>query len=208
MKKIKFFLNFQKEEKWLKQMAAQGYQLKKQGPIYTFEPAPPKQTNIKIDYRHFKKQQDFLNYRSIFEDSGWQHISGTKNSGNQYFKQIDDNSYDDIFSDTTSRAGRYKRLANMMLFMFVIILPLVIISSTKGTLGIDIFLNPRTLYYTPGLWERSGLEFWQAFLFETPFALMRGLSSSISLAILISYVLLTIKSLTLYRKASKSSGNK
>lgn len=36
--------------------------------------------------------------------------------------------------------------------------------------------NPVNWYLTPGLWDREGSSFWFAFLFETPFALMRGLA--------------------------------
>jgi len=207
MTKIRLFVNLKKEENWLKQMAAQGWQMKKQGPIYNFVSAPLEQVNIKIDYRHFKNQQDFLEYRSLFEDSGWQHISGTKNSGNQYFKQVGDRNNEDIFSDDTSRAGRHKRLANMMLFGLVLFFPFVIIAYAHGTLGLEAFTNPRALYLTPYLWELSGFEFWRAFLFETPFALMRGFSTSIGLLIFIAYVLLTIKSWLLYRSATKTNSD-
>jgi len=201
MRKFKFFINFQKEEKWLEQMATQGWRLKKQWLGYVFESATPEQANIKIDYRHFKNQHDFLEYRSLFADGGWQHISGTKNSGNQYFKQIGDCNGEDIFSDDTSRAGRYKRLSNMMLTMLFVWFPFVIISYTQGTLGLEAFISPRELYLTPGLWELSGSTFWRAFIFETPFAIMRGFSTSIGLVIFLAYVFLTIKSWLLYRKA-------
>ena len=201
MRKFKFFINFHKEEKWLESMAAQGWQMKKQSFGYVFESAIPELANIKIDYRHFKNQQHFLEYCTLFEDSGWQHIAGTKNSGNQYFKQAGDCCGEDIFSDDTSRAGRYKRLSEMMLAMFIVFFPLVIISFMQGTLGLGAFTNPRELYLTPGLWELSGSEFWSAFLFETPFALMRGFSMSIGLIIFLAYVFLTIKSWLLYRSA-------
>jgi len=203
MEKVRLFLDFHKEEKWLESMSEQGWQLKKQGFMYTFQSTPPQRTNIKIDYRHFKSQQDFLDYCSLFEDSGWQHISGTKYSGNQYFKQISDDSHDDIFSDDMSRAGRYKRLANMMLSLFIMFTPFIIISIQQGTFGLEVFTNPRGLYLTPGLWEMSGPQFWSSFLFETPFALMRGLSSSLSLGFVLAYILAIIKSWTLYKKAMK-----
>ena len=205
MRKFKFFINFRKEEKWLEYMAAQGWQIKKQSLGYVFESAISEQANIKIDYRHFKNQQDFLEYCTLFEDSGWQHIAGTKNSGNQYFKQVGDCCGEDIFSDDASRAGRYKRLSDMMLTMFIVFFPLVIISFTQGTLGLEAFTNPRELYLTPGLWELSGLEFWRAFLFETPFAIMRGFSASMGLLIFIIYVFLAIKSWLLYRKATQAN---
>ena len=131
MRVFRFFLNFEKEEKWLEHMALQGYQLKGHKALYRFEAAPPEQANIKIDYRIFKKQQDFEDYRSLFEDSGWLHIAGTKSSGNQYFKRMDENSGEDIFSDTASRAGRYKRLSEMMLFCFVVFLPFLLPSIWK-----------------------------------------------------------------------------
>jgi len=207
MRKFRFFVNFQKEEKWLENMAAQGWQLKKSFFTYNFVSATPEQANIKIDYRHFKNQQDFLEYRSLFEDSGWQHISGTKNSGNQYFKQVGDCNTEDIFSDDTSRAGRHKRFSVMMLVMFFVFLPFVIIAYSQGTLGLEAFINPRALYLTPGLWERSGPEFWSAFLFETPFAIMRGFAGLIQLFFFLAYIVLTIKSWLLYRNATKTAHN-
>jgi len=182
-------------------MAARGWMLKKHSILYTFEFAPPEQANIKMDYRHFKRQQDFVEYRTLMEDSGWRHIAGSKNSGNQYFMQTAKNGTDDIFSDGTSRAGRYKRLSEMMSYGFVVFLPFVLIAISKGTLRLDAFINPRALYYAPGLWELSGFDFWRNFLFETPFALMRGFSWSISLLLLISYVFLAIKSWAIYVKA-------
>jgi len=205
MKKFRLFLNFDKESKWLQQMASKGWQLKKQGPLYTFEKTEPDTSNIKIDYRYFKSQSDFLEYRTLFEDSGWQHLSGSKFSGNQYFKQISNNSGMDIFSDEFSRTARYKRLANSLLSGLIIFLPLVFVSFNQGTLGIEVFTNPRELYLTPGIWDLSGTDFWRAFLFETPFALMRGFSGIFGLLIFLCYVSLTIKSWMLYKKATKLS---
>ena len=205
MKKFRFYINFDKEEKWLEQMAEQGWQLKKQNIFYSFESAPPEKEKIKIDFRGFSKNSNYLDYLSLFEDSGWQHIAGSKNSGNQYFKRIDRNSDEDIFSDAVSRAGRYKRLSHFMLTIAIIFIPLVIYSGIQGTLGFDIFINPRSLYLTPGLWDYSGFDFWRRFIFETPFALMRGLSCSISLLLIFSYVVLTVKSLMIYKKAMSDS---
>lgn len=199
MTKFRIFLNFQKEEKWLENMAAQGWQLKNQNLFYTFKSAPPEQANIKIDYRVFAKKQDFLDYCSLFEDSGWRHIAGTKNSGNQYFMRTGVNSDEDIFSDTASRAGRYKRASQMMLSGVIVFFPLIIIAISEGTFGIDTFLNPKLLYYTPGLWGMTGFEFWRKFIFETPFALMRGFSWCISFLFVLAYGFFTIKSWIIYK---------
>lgn len=204
MRKLKAYLDFQKEEKWLEQMALQGWQLKKHSIFYTFEPKPPAQANIKVDYRDFLKQQDFLDYRTLFEDSGWQHIAGTKHSGYQYFMRIDQNSDESIFSDEISQAGRYKRAAFSLVFICAIVyFPHIILSISNGIFISDAFLNPKALYYTPGLWDMSGFDFWRAFLFETPFALARGLAGCIPYLFILTAVFLAIKSWIMARKASK-----
>lgn len=127
MIKYKFFTDFDKEEKWLNEMARQGYRFsgKSLGYRYKFAPVEPEHAVIKIDYRNFDKQEDFEDYRALFEDTGWKHVSGTKNSGHQYFRKIDGKSKEEIFSDA--------------------------------------FANPKSLYLTPGLWHKTGAEFWWAF---------------------------------------------
>lgn len=35
------------------------------------------------------------------------------------------------------------------------------------------YINPKSAYFTPGLWDKEGIEFLTAFLFETPLALLR-----------------------------------
>lgn len=54
----------------------------------------------------------------------------------------------------------------------------------NGNFDPAVIINPKTLYFTPGLWDLTGLEFWRAFLFETPFALGRGLAWVFQLAII------------------------
>ena len=196
MKKFKLFLNYEKEERWLADMASQGYQLKETDFGYSFEKTLPEQAVIKIDYRRFKKEQDFLDYLALFEDSGWQHISGTKKSGSQYFKKTNSDSTEDIFSDTASRAGRYKRLSDMWFSLFI---PFLFISSMLGDKVLG-FLNPKTLYLTPGLWEMSGSEFWRHFWFETPFALMRGLPPLIMALCAILFAIFYMAADRLYKK--------
>lgn len=126
MKKIKFFLQFDKEEKWLEYMANQGWMLYRKSLFYYFRKIVPETKTIRIDYREIKSKKDFLDYCALFEDSGWKHIAGTKSSGTQYFLKMNNNSMEDIFSDTFSRAGRYKRLSNMWLSCASIFIPLLL----------------------------------------------------------------------------------
>lgn len=70
MKKIKFFLDFEKEEKWLRKMEQNGYLFEKKSLFYYFTKTNPSNGVIKIDYRRFKNYKDFMDYISMFEDSG------------------------------------------------------------------------------------------------------------------------------------------
>lgn len=175
MRQYRLFLNFDREEQWLNGMARQGYRLEGKSFGYRFRRAAPEDANIRIDYRRFRRQSDFEDYRAIFEDSGWEHLAGTKGSGHQYFRQKEEGPADDIFSDADSKAARYLRLSRVWLSLACAFLPIFVALIVNGEIDAAAFLHPRNLYYTPGLWERSGGSFWRGFLFETPFALLRGL---------------------------------
>mgnify|MGYP005766900609 CR=1 FL=1 len=71
MKKIRFFLDFEKEEQWLAEMEQNGYSFQKKGLFYHFTKANSPNGIIKIDYRRFKHYEDFMDYISMFEDSGF-----------------------------------------------------------------------------------------------------------------------------------------
>lgn len=201
MKKFRFFLRFDKEEKWLEEMAEQGWLLCGQSLFYTFEPAIPEKRTIRIDFREPKSEKDFADYCALFEDSGWKHVAGTKSSGTQYFLKMDESSTGDIFSDALSRAGRYKRLSALWLFCAVMFIPLLLSMKTGGWIHPETLLTPKEWYLTPGLWELSGLSFWLSFLWETPFALMRGIGWLMPLAAIGICMGFGWKSRRLYRAA-------
>src|SRR5699024_2975927 len=94
-------------------MASQGYHLTSIFLCYRFKKGEPETATIRKDFRRFENKEDFLDYQALFEDSGWKHLAGTKNSGDQYFKKIDEGVIDDIFSDKMSKAARYQRFAKM-----------------------------------------------------------------------------------------------
>ena len=137
MRTWKFFINLEREEEWLNHMAKQGYKLVKKSIGYQFELAEAEDAIIKIDYRTFKRNEDFEDYRALFEDSGWKHIWGTKHSGYQYFKKVDPNGSEDIFSDVDSKAARYKRMSEMWFLSAVCYIPIFVILMYSGS--IDVF---------------------------------------------------------------------
>ncbi|OXM16225.1 DUF2812 domain-containing protein [Paenibacillus herberti] len=201
MRVFKFFINLNKEEKWLNEMAKQGYSLSKKSCGYEFTPIKTEYAAIKMDYRRFKKQEDFEDYCALFEDSGWQHIAGTKHSGYQYFKKADESGTEDIFSDVPSKAGRYKRLSNMWIGLAAFYIPIFAAFVAVGFIELAPLLDPKSLYLTPGLWEESGAAFWGAFLFETPFALFRGALFALFPIMIMLFLIFAFKANKYYQSA-------
>lgn len=204
MKKHKFFTTFEEEENWLNDMAKQGYQfIKKKSFGYEFVSAPPENETIRIDYRSFNKQEDFEDYCALFEDSGWKHIAGTKSSGYQYFKRASHPGGEDIFSDVGSKAGRYKRLADMWFMLAVCFLPILAALLITNMIDYGQFLEPKSLYLTDGLWALDGAAFWRAFLFETPFVLFRSVTAIIFPASIFLYLYFAFRANKKYKNSQE-----
>jgi len=204
MTKLKFFLDFEKEEKWLEKMSEEGWLLRKRSLLYHFEQVEPKKREIRIDYREFGSKKDFENYKAIFEDSGWKHLSGTKSSGSQYFLKVSEDSAGEIFSDELSKAGRYKRLADAWVTMAIVFLPFLVMALTGNYAWNDraaALLLPKEWFLTPGLWDLKGAEFVRAFLFELPFALLRGFSVLLPIIAVVISAIFSLKSERKYREA-------
>ncbi|MFP7494571.1 DUF2812 domain-containing protein [Terribacillus saccharophilus] len=199
MYKVKFFIDFDKEEQWLEKMAREGYHLDKAYLGYHFKRGKKsEEATIRIDFRTFKRKEDFIDYCTMFEDSGWKHLSGTKSTGVQYFKKIDENAGDEIFSDRDSKAMKYKRCADTFFSMAISFLPILVAFYVTDIVDFQAMINPKELYFTPGLWEKTGTSFWFSFLFETPFALMRGFAWSFIPIMILLYLVFGYKSNKLY----------
>lgn len=202
MRKFKVFVNFDKEEKWLMTMAQKGYRLENTTFGYKFRRATPEQVTIRIDTRRFNSKQDFVDYCTLFEDSGWKHLAGDKRSSAQYFQKIEGSSDEDIFSDGQSKAERYQRLSLLWLKLSIIPFVVLMVMSVLHYIDLSAIVHPRRLYLTPGLWEKSGQHFWNAFWFETPFVAFRAvLLLTIPVQILL-YLVFAQKANRLYKLTS------
>ena len=167
MNKYKFFIDPLKEEQWINTMQNKGYRLTdiSLDLIYKFEKTSEDYVT-RVDYQDHMSLSEFEEYLSIHEEFDWEHIRGGRFGAmtQVWSKQPDGN--DELFSDRESKINYYKRymkmsggLAFLFLFYSMLFLP-------------D---NPGMIFLTPGLWDMQGIEFWRAFLFELPFALMRVL---------------------------------
>lgn len=205
--KHKYFFDFAKEELWLAKMSENGYALCSVNCFgkYTFLNAEPEKRDYRIDYRVFNHLNDFQEYCTLFEDSGWKHVWGTKNSGSQYFLKIREDASNDIFSDAASKAGRYKRFCSMWLSLFLTFFSLFVAQFITNHYNATAFTNPKALYLTPGLWSMRGFRFWRAFLFETPFAIGRGFLWVLFLVLLVVCAISFLKAFLLYRRFIKEN---
>lgn len=199
MKVFKIFVDFEKEEKYLNDMAKNGYLLKKYSSLgfYHFIKDKPKDLKYRIDYRGFNKKSEFENYKAMFEDAGWQHVYGTKYSYNQYFLSKEENNDEDIFSTLESKAERYKRASNAFIGTSLITFLYIIISLK--------LLNLSTLaFLTPGLWDMNGINFWKAFFFELPFVILRTVPILLLFSLSIIYGIWAYKSRKIYKQEKNS----
>lgn len=201
MRKFNWFFNFEKEEAWLKEKANEGWFLIGTSFGYEFAPGQPQDFTYRIDYRTFKSKTDFQDYVSLFEDSGWHHVAGSRWSGTQYFVRTRPDVSDDIFSDDASKAARYRRSSETWFTLFLVYAVFTVISVSNGSIDPSVYLHPQEWYYTPGLWERTGASFWAGFLFETPFALGRGLFGLILIIVTGIFAYMAIRSFLMGRKS-------
>ncbi|MEI0736532.1 DUF2812 domain-containing protein [Paenibacillus sp. JTLBN-2024] len=203
MKKMKIFTNFDREEQWLNEMARQGYQLINKSVAYEFAPAKPEEANYRIDYRFFKTRQDFEDYKALFEDCGWTHVAGKKAPEPNILSKRATGETTTFFPTSirrrpgtnASRICGCRWLAASFRFFAVLI--------STGAIQVTAFVKPKLLYYTPGLWEMSGSQFWRSFLFETPFAVMRGFSWAVIPIMILVYAAFAYKAKKEYMKSQQ-----
>lgn len=205
MRRFKFFVNQSKEETWLSKMAEEGYILEDASFGYKFRIGEPQNMVIRVDYRTFKSEEDYIEYRTLFEDAGWSYICGSKNLGFQYFKKSNNSTDDDIFSDHISRAEKYKRLSYMWLTLSIGLVPTFMVLVNNKLIDVKALFNPKLLYETSGLWEMSGEKFWKSFLFETPFVIMRCIVWMAIPIVIVFYIYCIVKSQSLYHKEKNSN---
>lgn len=176
MRKFRIFLSLDSEENWINSVQENGYELsninlfniyhfRKRTSIQDFNPY------VRLDFREkgMKKDQ-YYDYITMFSDSGWDLLKGSRLGGIQYFKQNNIHSDREIFSDNESKNAlhkRYSRFGSTYGLLFLIYGYLL-----SQMQSINLF-NFRTWYLTPGIWSMQGSTFFKAFFFETPFVILR-----------------------------------
>jgi ABC-type uncharacterized transport system fused permease/ATPase subunit len=170
MKKFRAFIDVRKEEEWLNKMLHKGWLCKKVTPfgIYHFEKTKKRDQVIRLDFQSFKSADKYQQYTLLHKDYGWQSIGGSRWSSAHYWLKSTDG-LDELFSDNTSEQAYLQRL---MKYYGSFTLLFVLFTMNLWNNSFE-YTNLKSAYFTPGLWDKDGTEFIFAFLFETPFALLR-----------------------------------
>ncbi|PFA69194.1 hypothetical protein CN378_04785 [Bacillus sp. AFS015802] len=161
MKKFKFFISIEKEERWLNEQLQKGYRCTNISGlgIYTFEKTD-KRYVMRLDYQDYLSKKKFEEYKGIYEDFGWNYLKGYWLSGIRYWQKESDDQ-DEIFSDRESKSQYYKRLMGYSLGLCMVFLVYSF-----------VYYRDSALYHE-GLWNMENSLFWKAFIFETPFVLLK-----------------------------------
>jgi len=88
-----------KEERWLEEMASQGWHLIKGGLRFVFERGEPAEIRYRLDYRR-RFPQGEGEYFTMYRDAGWEHICDFKQW--HYFRSPAAAGAPDIYTDVES----------------------------------------------------------------------------------------------------------
>jgi hypothetical protein len=117
--KIIFAWEDEKEEKWLEEMAAQGWKLETAAPyVYYFRKSAPEKVVIRMDYKN-TLDKDYHEYLNLFRDAGWELVVTFANW--HYFRiSPQNNRTPEIYNSERAKAQKYRRL----MITFVSLLPI------------------------------------------------------------------------------------
>lgn len=124
--KLFFAWQDQQEERWLEEMAAQGWLLEKYTFLrYHFTAIEPAEYIYRLDYKT-TPEKDMEEYKAIFEESGWEHVGSYL--GWQYLRIPREQYTVDIYSDKASQIEKLRRMTMTVsgllipLFIMVVVL--------------------------------------------------------------------------------------
>lgn len=199
--KLFLFADIENEEEWINAQRSKNLYLDSipiGAMLYRFREAKTDFVPItRIDFQEFKNASEYNNYLTLYEDGDWYHIHGSRWNGVHYFRQ--DNPAGDtiLYSDEDSKAQLYLRYCKYLATLFICFLPIIMNLNLVNLLSSYTY---KSAYLTPGLWQKSGTEFWSAFAFETPFALFRIFASWLLVFLVVTFLLGSFVNWRRYKK--------
>lgn len=131
----KLYWNFEKEERWLNEMAAKGQALLHYSwGTYRFEQSRPAEWTYRIellpDVASKPASQEYL---AFMADTGAQAVATFQRW--VYFRKLSVDGPFEVFSDLDSRIAHYKRVLTLFMSLFAALLPITIVNITNISRG-------------------------------------------------------------------------
>lgn len=143
------------EEKWLRQMANQGWLLDQVyfPGFYRFSMIEPEDIIFRLDYHPFHGGTNEA-YLTMYKDYGWDHV--TSMLGYHYFRKSSSkcNGEETLFSDSTSKSQMVTRLIHGRLIPLVLIIVMLLMITWLSTLWHGVTIGDAiglTIAYLLGL---------------------------------------------------------
>lgn len=108
--RLSFVWNYEKDEKWLSDLSAQGLHLTKPGLIrHRFEKDPSVRYEYRIDYQMLRDPKEMNAYVALFEDAGWTLVA-SKSGWHYYRRPHVPGGAPAIYSDRSSLKELWRRV--------------------------------------------------------------------------------------------------
>ena len=121
MRKVRyrFYFDYEKEEKWINEMAAQGWHLEKWFlNRFTFTKGEPGAFTYRNEFLGAMSKQEKQDYFELLKDSGITIIYEL--GGWVYMKKASAEGPFELYTDTHSKIDYYKRMLNIFLLLFFV----------------------------------------------------------------------------------------
>lgn len=120
MHKVFMAWQHEKEENWLNEMAAKGWNLVDTSLCrYTFEEGTPGEYQYRLELlEHGAKSQESREYIRFMEDTGAEHIATWFNGWVYFRKKVEDGPFE-LFSDIDSRVIHFKRIQRLLILVLI-----------------------------------------------------------------------------------------
>ena len=128
VRRLYFVWDFEKQVKWLNEMAEKGLHLKSVGlGRFDFEEGEPGGYSYRMEWlRRRPGSGESESYIRFLEETGAEYVASFKHWA--YFrKQTADGAFD-LYSDLDSRLGHLKRLMTLMLCLIPLLLPAIVLN--------------------------------------------------------------------------------
>ncbi|MGM9567032.1 MAG: DUF2812 domain-containing protein [Clostridia bacterium] len=120
IRKLFWAWEFEKEEQWLNQAAAEGRALTDVGFCrYDFEPCPSGAYEYRLEFlEHFPTHKESADYIRFMEETGAEYVGSVQRW--VYFRKAVQNGPFEIYSDANSKINHFKRIRALLLCLVVL----------------------------------------------------------------------------------------